>query len=236
MTDPLFSEMVMGKNNKNDYDRPRTKNGYYTDEVRSALNKAIRRGDEESAFFWAYEFYQLNWWRYLVRTLVTIAGEDIGLANPQAMHMCMTAYLYFTTVAKEKGEKKKFKCKNCGNVEETKGFYRVHWNELGLLISYLCHSPKNRFVDYLTSLIDEKRKRGWRLEIPTEALDSHTRRGRERLKKEELNPDREFYSNGAKVKNHKYFNKQYEKKVKSELMKLLKLDDLIEDNDELKEH
>jgi len=218
---------------KNFYKRPMTKSGYYTDEVRSALNKAIRRGDEQSAFFWAMEFYELGWWRYLVRTLVTISAEDCGLANPQAFPMCMNAYIYFTTLAKDKGEKKSHKCSNCGNIDESKGYYEPHWCELGQLISFLCHSPKNRHADFITSLVDEKRKRGWRIEIPPEALDSHCVGGRERLKKEGLNADIEFYGNGAKVKNHKYFNEKYERKVKSELMELLKLDELVNEGDEL---
>lgn len=233
MNTPLFSEKVIGKGKESYRYRPVTKNGYYTDEVRSALNKAIRRGEEESAFFWAFEFYELGWWRYLVRSLVTIAGEDLGMINPQAMQICMTSYLYFTSLAREKGEKKKYKCSNCGNVEESKGFYQPNWNELGLLISYLCHSSKSRHVDLITGLISEKRKRGWRINVPIEALDVHCVRGRERIKKEGLNPDREFYSNGAKVKDHKYFNKPYESKVKKELLKMHGLEDLADQDDEL---
>lgn len=220
---------------KNFYERPMTKGGYFTDEVRSALNKSIRRGDEQAAMFWAMEFYELGWWRYLVRSLTTIAGEDIGLASPQALPMCMTAYLYFTTVAKEKGEKKTHKCSVCNHVDESKGFYQPHWCELGQIISFLCHSPKNRHVDLIVSLVGDKRqKENWRIEVPKEALDSHCVGGRQRLKKEGLDGGREFYANGAKVKNHKYFEEKHEKQVKAELMKLNNLDDLANEEDELK--
>ena len=216
----------------NYWDRPQTKNGYFTDEVRSALNKSIRRPDEQSAYFWAMELYDLGWWRYLLRSLITICSEDI-FANPAIMQQCMTSYLYFNHVSKEKGEKKSHKCTGCGHVDESKGYYQPQWGELGLLISMMCHSPKNRHVDLIYALVDQKRKNGWRIDIPTEALDAHCIAGKARLKKENLDPDREFYSNGAKVKNHQYFNKPYEKKVKSELMKLLKLDDLANDEDSL---
>jgi hypothetical protein len=145
----------------------------------------------------------------------------------------MTSYLYFEHLAKQKGEKKKFKCKNCGHIEESKGFYQPHWNELGLLISYLCKSPKNRHVDYITSLTDEKRKQGWKLDVDMVSKDCHTFSGKLRLKKEGINPNIEFYGNGAKVKNYKYFNEKYERKVKSELMKLLKLNELVNEDDEL---
>ena len=228
MLDTLFPDI----NNKEKY-RPITKNKYYLDEVRSAIQKAIRRSDEMSTMFWAFELYDSGMWRYLLRTLTTIAGEDIGLANPQAMNICMTAYSYFTLLTKEKGEKRKTVCKSCGNVEETKGYYSPNWLELGLLVSYLCHSPKNRHVDNMVNLVSEKRKQGWRLEIPIEALDSHCVRGRERLKNEGISPLREFFERGSKVVRYKPFNKKYEAKIKSELMKIFNLPDLINEVDEL---
>jgi len=206
--------------------RPKTKNGYYLDEVRSSIQKMIRLGKEEECYFWCYELYDSGYWRYLVRILVTISGEDLGLSNPQAMFICMTAYLYFSTVAKEKGEKKRIKCKECGHIEETKGYYKPHLDELGLLISLLCHSPKNRYVDEVTSLIDLKRKQGWRLEVDKVSMDGHTHRGRVRLKNEGVDPEREFYANGAKISRYKSFNKKLEKRVKTELMNLIGFPDL----------
>ncbi len=232
MNNPLFPEM---NKNKKDY-RPRTKNNYYLDEVRSAIQKAVRRSDELSAYFWAFELYESGMWRYLVRILTTISGEDLGLTNPQAMNMCMNAYLYFTALSKEKGEKKKITCRNCGNVEETKGYYAPNRDELGLLVSYLCHSPKNRHVDNMVNLVSEKRKTGWRLEVPIEALDSHCFRGRERLKKEGISPLREFFERGAKVVGYKAFDKKYEQNIKLELMKIFQLPDLSNEVDELKKN
>lgn len=213
--------------------RPQTRNGYFLDEVRSAIQKAIRRSDEMSAYFWAFELYDTGMWRYLIRTLTTISGEDIGLANPQAMSMCMNAYIYFTSIAKDKGEKKKTVCRNCGNIEETKGYYSPSWQEIGLLISYLCHSPKNRHVDNMVNLVSEKRKQGWRLKVPIEALDGHTKSGKERLRNENISTLREFFERGSKVVGYKSFNKKYEKKIKADLMRIIDLEDLANDSDEL---
>lgn len=226
----LFSEKLVGKG---EYNRPVTKGGYYLDEVRSSIQKMIRRGKEEECFFWSYELYDSGMWRYLVRTLVTVAGEDIGMVNPQAMNLCMTSYLYFEHLAKQRGENKKIKCKNCGHVEETKGYYQPHWDELGLLISLLCNSPKNRHVDFYAALMGEKRQRGLKLEVEQVSQDGHTRRGKERQKEEGVSKKREFYSNGAKVVGYKSFNKDKERKVKDELMKTLGLTDLIGESDEL---
>src|SRR5262245_46312010 len=57
-----------------------TANHYDFYEVMSALQKAIRRGDEEGAMFWALELSK----RYddaLWRRLVIIASEDVGPAD-----------------------------------------------------------------------------------------------------------------------------------------------------------
>jgi replication-associated recombination protein RarA len=210
-----------------------TRNGYYLDEVRSTIQKEIRRSNEEASFYWGYELYDSGYWRYLVRTLCTVAGEDIGMADPQAMNLCMTAYQYFSQVAKEKGEKKKHKCTACGNIDETKGFYKPHWNELGLLITYLCHSKKNRHVDYITGLVDTKRKQGHRLDVPDYAVDAHTYAGKQRLKKEGKDGDHEFFTKGCKTVNHRYFQPEYEKQVKTTYISLLGYNDISEEPEEL---
>jgi len=88
-----------------DYE-PTTVNGYPLDEVRSALQKSIRRRKEWETFYWAYELYDSGMWAYLVRTLVTIAGEDIGLANPQLMAQCMNSYLYWMNLKQYRDKQK----------------------------------------------------------------------------------------------------------------------------------
>ena len=60
-----------------------TVNGYYFSDVASALQKAIRRGQEKEAVFWAFEMADSKAEMYLWRRLVTIASEDIGLAAPE---------------------------------------------------------------------------------------------------------------------------------------------------------
>ena len=61
-----------------------TKLGYPLDEVASALQKEIRRGDEEAAVYWGLLLHgtaaQYAW----KRTLVT-AAEDVGIAAPEVV-------------------------------------------------------------------------------------------------------------------------------------------------------
>ena len=62
---------------------PQTARGYDPWEVTSALQKCVRRGDEQQATYWAAEletFNDLMLWN----RLKVIASEDIGPANPTA--------------------------------------------------------------------------------------------------------------------------------------------------------
>jgi len=63
----------------------RTKIGYVLGEVVSALQKSIRRGDEEGALYWSLELSESSFGQYLWRRLLIIASEDIGLADPLAL-------------------------------------------------------------------------------------------------------------------------------------------------------
>lgn len=53
-----------------------TQNGYRLDEVASSLQKAIRRGDEPEALFWALELYP-RYHKYMWGRLMVVSAEDI---------------------------------------------------------------------------------------------------------------------------------------------------------------
>ena len=55
--------------------------GYPMDVVRSALQKACRRGQTEEAMWWAWQMIEHGWVRYLWRTLRIIASEDVGVGD-----------------------------------------------------------------------------------------------------------------------------------------------------------
>jgi hypothetical protein len=59
-----------------------TELGYVMSECRSALQKSIRRGDEQAAVWWTAQIVKHGWWAYWWRCMKVIASEDIGMAAP----------------------------------------------------------------------------------------------------------------------------------------------------------
>ncbi len=160
----------------------KTPGGYLLGEVRSVIQKSLRRGKEEEAAYWVMEFIEGGYWRYLLKTLQCVAVEDIGLADPLA--------IVITTAVKEAIEFK---------MPKDKGSFPTE--TIGFLILYLARAKKNREGDDFIEYIKAKRKAGWKLEVPEVALDAHCKRGRQRLKEAGIDPDEEFYLRGSKLKN-----------------------------------
>lgn len=154
----------------------KTKNNYRLDEVVSALQKAIRRGQEERALYWAYEMIHGGYIGYFWRRISVIVVEDIGLANPEAAILCNALAQLNERVNRN-------------------GFTETFHPTMAILC--LCRSPKSREIDYSNDWIDRKREMGWREEIPIESLDEHNEAGRQRIKKMEgnyrKNKDEVFY-------------------------------------------
>ncbi|CAG0948015.1 Replication-associated recombination protein A [Anaerolineae bacterium] len=135
-----------------------TQNGYDLMEVISALQKEIRRGDEEAALYWALELVP-HFEAYLWRRLIIIVNEDIGIANPLLLQIVRAQRDTF------------FECR-----ESSKdGSARL---ALANVILLMCRSPKTRIADHLQCVVNQDRLHGVRREIPDYALDKHTRRGK----------------------------------------------------------
>lgn len=139
----------------------RTKGGYMLDEVVSALQKSIRRGLEQESLYWSLELAESGFGQYLWKRLLVISSEDIGLADPMALILTHAAWASTkeTTLsfAKPPGMRTEF---------------------LGVAVLYLARACKNREGDDAVWLAMEKRKRGWKLDVPDYALDFHTAAGR----------------------------------------------------------
>jgi len=163
---------------------PITKNGYDKSEVVSALQKAIRRGNEEQALYWASELMESNEQYRMWRRLIVIAAEDVGLADPDMLPKIM-----LFKQAHDMGRE---------------------WNIPFLAIMMLCRAPKNREADDAAWYYEVRRKEGWKIQMPPEAIDGHTGRGRQNLYRaaRERGEDwtmtwnYEFYYDAALLKNY----------------------------------
>ena len=140
------------------------KHGYNDDELKSALQKSIRRGLEESAMYYALElaYEGKSSFGWLRNRLKIIAYEDIGLANPEVVLQVSKA------------------------VEDMDYFYNNKNDEWILALSHiillLCRSKKSRINDHFvinmdfiwnSTAFDIKET----FKIPDYALDKHTTKG-----------------------------------------------------------
>lgn len=183
----------------------KTRNGYKLDETVSALQKEIRRGNELMSSYWAFELNDSGFWRYCFRRLQVIAGEDIGLANPQAM--ILVSSTYSSLLAQERVKK----------------VMQVDNNILGFVVAYMARSKKSRHVDYLGGVILKRKEQGWKPEIPDYAIDEHTERGRELGK-----DDNEFFRTGSLINNKKHVSGEDE--IKKECLNLYQFDEKRDEN------
>lgn len=119
------------------------------------MQKAIRRGQEAEALFWGQELMDSGHAYHMWRRMVVIAAEDVGLAQPDLTAQMMT-------------------------MKQAHDFARES-NIPFQAIMMLCRAPKNREADDASYLYDLKMKAGWKIPVPPEAVDGHTRRGRTNL-------------------------------------------------------
>ena len=171
---------------------PLTPNGYFLDEVISALQKEIRRGNEYEAVYWAVELESFNS-KALWNRLKVIASEDIGVAEPHApliIYALESMYNY----AKEK----------------KKDEYRMFFVNA---VSILARAPKCRVADNLMITLFGDIKLGKRLEMPDYAVDKHTFRGRRMGR-----GVKHFIEEGSKISNEGV-DDPYKKRAEEHLLR-----------------
>lgn len=138
----------------------RTLRGFVLGECMSAVQKAIRRGDEMQAVTWAVEMDQSGHGQMLWNRLLVIASEDVGLAAPLGFQADIRA-LYDTW--RELRDRR--------NQSKPERLQVLH------AVMLLCRAPKSRKIDNAVwatygnpdPLVSE---------IPDYAIDGHTARGR----------------------------------------------------------
>lgn len=135
-----------------------TKKGYDFFEVTSAMQKSIRRNNEEDACYWAQELWNSGYEKYIWKRLLIITSEDIGIAEPNMPQTIKALHdTYFTL--------KDYK------VADEMRLQMFH------AIILLCRAKKSRLIDWTKNYIYHKHET-INKEIPDIALDVHTRRGK----------------------------------------------------------
>lgn len=158
------------------FNRPTTKNGYQIGECASALQKAVRRGLEDDAFYWGVELYKSGFSEYAWKRLRIITSEDVGLANNDAVNIISNLYCMHQELKKKNDED-----------HAPERLFFIH------AIIYLVRSPKSRIVDHaLMCYFEEEKYR----ELPDYAYDMHTIKGKQMKRGIE-----HFFTDGAKLEN-----------------------------------
>jgi len=136
-----------------------TSRGYDFFEVTSALQKEIRRGNEEAAMYWALELSS-KYDDFIWRRLAIIASEDIGPADNSISVLISVLGDNYKRIKKKSSK-------------PTERIILSH------AIIAMCKAEKTRAADDLACLIShEIENEGIKREIPDYALDFHTRRGK----------------------------------------------------------
>jgi replication-associated recombination protein RarA len=136
------------------FEHPPTVRGYNAYECVSALQKAVRRSQVEEAIYWAVELHLSGHAGWVWNRLKTICVEDIGPAD-RTIHAQVHALEEWSKSAKDGGGRM----------------------ELVTAVTLMATASKSRLACW--ALIRAGSDHHERLEIPDEALDSHTRRGRQ---------------------------------------------------------
>jgi replication-associated recombination protein RarA len=140
----------------------KTYNGFQADHVISALQKEIRRGNEENAALLAYEMILTSpaLEDYLWHRLQVISVEDIGFGEPLAPVLVQSLFEMNETCDRAVGERK---------------LYAIH------AVRYLCACKKDRSSDEMINWINHSSQLGKLLPvIPDYALDMHTAEGQKK--------------------------------------------------------
>lgn len=142
----------------------RTRGGFVMDEVTSALQKSIRRGQERQAIFWATELDLSGYGNYAWKRLRIICSEDVGLAWPEGPAVIRALY---------------------DNWQEARKAEKDRPPERSHAILFLVHAacllaraPKSRLVDNACVIFYTAERATLDIEIPDYAVDHHTARGR----------------------------------------------------------
>jgi ATPase related to the helicase subunit of the Holliday junction resolvase len=151
--------MSAGDYNGDPWTLVRTLHNFPADEIISALQKEIRRGNTENAALIAYEMLTTSaeLEAFLWQRLQVISVEDIGLGNPNAPLLVETLFQMHLRLPRPRGDRY---------------LYAIH------AVRFLCGCEKERGSDDLLNWVKRSVESGAALAtIPDYAIDMHTKRG-----------------------------------------------------------
>jgi len=166
-----------------------TVNGHQMDEIASMVQKMIRRGEEKQSLKAAIELAHHTpyycWHRLMVILLEDIGPLNIEIAN--FIKLCRDEY--FRMRSKKEGSECNLALSNA--------------------VVALCRSKKSRVATDLMCLCNiEMNEADWEIEIPDEALDGHTKRGRA-MGRVGRKGDYHFLKEGGKLVNEHEDGNEY---------------------------
>jgi replication-associated recombination protein RarA len=167
---------VTSEQNRDPWVNVRTRHDFPADQVISALQKEIRRGQTENAALLAYEMATTSpeLEAYLWHRLLVISVEDVGWGDLQAPILIHTLDQINQSFDRHEGERLLF---------------AIH------AVRYLCACQKDRSSDEMINWLKHEVEGGRLLPtIPDYALDMHTARGTEMGRGR-----RHFWEEGAKI-------------------------------------
>jgi len=136
-----------------------SKHGISADLLISAMQKCIRRGQEDLAMRFAYELYATSSFHEekLWTRLMVICVEDIGFGNPDAILVIKALEDLRKAFPYGDGDRPIF---------------------FLYAIRYLCQCKKERSTDQIKNIIMKENEKGEIPEIPEWTMDMHTNKGR----------------------------------------------------------
>jgi len=167
----------------------KTTKGYEFFEAASALQKSIRRNEEDVALFFAVELYESGYDEYVWKRLRIISSEDIGLAEPFMPSTIQALYQSYVDQKKKKDEKNR-----------PERLFLIH------AVLLLCRAKKSRLVDW-TLIHCWNTHADRELPIPDYAYDKHNAKGRSMKR-----GIRHFYEEGTILMNHAEQPREAERK------------------------
>ncbi len=153
--------MTVPPHQQDPWTRVRTVHDLPADEVISALQKEIRRGNTENAALLAYEMMltSAELEAFMWQRLQVISVEDVGFGNVNAPLLINTLFEMHSRFPRPRGDRYLFAIQ---------------------AVRILCRSEKERGADELLNwMMTAVEQEGLRPKIPDYALDMHTRRGQE---------------------------------------------------------